>query len=116
MELSPTARVLLGMIRKGGRTGYEIKQLVDRSTRFFWAASYGQIYPELRRLEEEGLIEGEDAPNGGAGGGGVEAAARRAQGARGVAARPGDDDRVPRRVAAAALLRRRSAARAGARA
>src|SRR5213080_4820609 len=67
MELSPTARVLLGMIRKGRRTGYEIKQLVDVSTRFFWAASYGQIYPELRRLEEEGLIEGEDAPNGGRG-------------------------------------------------
>src|SRR3954469_1779210 len=65
MELSPTARVLLGMIRKGGRTGYEIKQLVDISTRFFWAASYGQIYPELRRLEEAGLIEGEDDPAGG---------------------------------------------------
>jgi DNA-binding PadR family transcriptional regulator len=65
MELSPTARVLLGMIRKGRRTGYEIKQLVDVSTRFFWAASYGQIYPELRRLEEAGLIEGEDDPTGG---------------------------------------------------
>ena len=64
MELPPTARVLLGMIRKGGRTGYEIKQLVDISTRFFWAASYGQIYPELRRLEREGFVEGEDAPNG----------------------------------------------------
>ena len=65
MELSPTARVLLGMIRKGRRTGYEIKQLVDVSTRFFWAASYGQIYPELRRLEEAGLIAGEDDPTGG---------------------------------------------------
>ena len=65
MDLSPTARVLLGMIRKGGRTGYEIKQLVDVSTRFFWAASYGQIYPELRRLEAAGLIAGEDDPTGG---------------------------------------------------
>src|SRR3982750_2336805 len=65
MALSPTARVLLGMIRKGRRTGYEIKQLVDVSTRFFWAASYGQIYPELRRLEAAGLIEGEDDPTGG---------------------------------------------------
>src|SRR3954471_24814060 len=58
--LSPTARVLLAMIRKGRRTGYEIKQLVDVSTRFFWAASYGQIYPELKRLEEAGLIRGEE--------------------------------------------------------
>lgn len=65
MELSPTARVLLAMIRNGRRTGYEIKQLVDVSTRFFWAASYGQIYPELKRLERAGLISGEDEPSGG---------------------------------------------------
>jgi DNA-binding PadR family transcriptional regulator len=65
MELTPTARVLLAMIRRGRRTGYEIKQLVDVSTRFFWAASYGQIYPELKRLEQAGLIVGEDAPSGG---------------------------------------------------
>ena len=64
-RLTPTARVLLAMIRNGRRTGYEIKQLVDVSTRFFWAASYGQIYPELKRLEAAGLIEGEDAPAGG---------------------------------------------------
>jgi PadR family transcriptional regulator AphA len=53
------------MLSLGPRSGYDIKRVVDRSTRFFWAASYGQIYPELRRLEEEGLIEGEDAPSGG---------------------------------------------------
>jgi DNA-binding PadR family transcriptional regulator len=64
-QLSPTARVLLAMIRNGRRTGYEIKQLVDVSTRFFWAASYGQIYPELKRLEQAGLISGEDEPSGG---------------------------------------------------
>jgi DNA-binding PadR family transcriptional regulator len=64
-QLSPTARVLLAMIRNGRRTGYEIKQLVDVSTRFFWAASYGQIYPELKRLEQAGLIRGEDEPSGG---------------------------------------------------
>jgi PadR family transcriptional regulator, regulatory protein AphA len=57
--------VVLGMLSLGPRSGYDIKTVVDRSTRFFWAASYGQIYPELRRLEAEGLIEGEDAPNGG---------------------------------------------------
>jgi PadR family transcriptional regulator AphA len=65
MELTPTAKVLLGMLRLGNRTGYEIKQLVDVSTRFFWAASYGQIYPELKRLEERGLVEGEAQPTGG---------------------------------------------------
>jgi DNA-binding PadR family transcriptional regulator len=57
--------VILGLLHFGPRSGYEIKQVVDRSTRFFWAASYGQIYPELKRLEQEGLIEGDDAPTGG---------------------------------------------------
>ena len=46
------------MLKLGRRTGYEIKSLVDVSTRFFWAASYGQIYPELARLEELGLVTG----------------------------------------------------------
>ncbi|MFN2617315.1 MAG: PadR family transcriptional regulator [Thermoleophilaceae bacterium] len=62
MELSKTAYVILGMLRLGRRTGYEIKSLVDVSTRFFWAASYGQIYPELERLERAGLVTGEREP------------------------------------------------------
>ena len=62
MEISPTGYVVLGMLNWGPRTGYEIKQLVDRSTRFFWAASYGQIYPELKRLGEQGLVSGKDDP------------------------------------------------------
>ena len=57
MELNPTSYVILGMLGMRPMCGYEIKALVDGSTRFFWAASYGQIYPELRRLTEAGLIE-----------------------------------------------------------
>lgn len=64
-QLSPTAYVILGMVRKEPRSGYEIKALVDNSTRFFWAASYGQIYPELKRLAGAGLIAGSDSPTGG---------------------------------------------------
>ena len=63
-SLTPTARVILGMLKLGVRTGYEIKKAIDTSTRFFWGASFGQIYPELRRLRDEGLIEGEDVPRG----------------------------------------------------
>jgi PadR family transcriptional regulator, regulatory protein AphA len=65
MTLSPTAYVILGMVSREPRSGYEIKALVDNSTRFFWAASYGQIYPELKRLAEAGLLEGADTPTGG---------------------------------------------------
>ncbi len=63
-SLSPTARVILGLLAWSPRTGYEIKQITDRSTRFFWGASYGQIYPELRRLEAAGLVGSREEPRG----------------------------------------------------
>lgn len=62
---SSTGYVILGMLGLGARTGYDVKGIVDHSTRFFWAASYGQIYPELRRLEQAGLVEGKSLPTGG---------------------------------------------------
>jgi DNA-binding PadR family transcriptional regulator len=64
MELSATGKVILGMLAARPRSGYEIKQLVDSSARFFWAASYGQIYPELKKLEKAGLITGGDSSTG----------------------------------------------------
>ena len=64
MKSTAVTPVVLGLLALGARSGYDIKATVDRSTRFFWAASYGQIYPELRRLEAEGLIRGEESPNG----------------------------------------------------
>jgi len=57
MRAGGVAYVILGALRWGPQSGYDIKRLVDKATRFFWAASYGQIYPELRRLTSEGLIE-----------------------------------------------------------
>jgi DNA-binding PadR family transcriptional regulator len=53
------------MIALGNHTGYDIKRIVDKAARNFWAASYGQIYPELRRLEEAGLVSGRAEPSGG---------------------------------------------------
>jgi DNA-binding PadR family transcriptional regulator len=64
MRKAAITPVVLGLVGLGARSGYDIKSAVDGSARFFWAGSYGQIYPELRRLEDEGLIRGEDAPNG----------------------------------------------------
>jgi DNA-binding PadR family transcriptional regulator len=62
--LTPTGRVILGMLSLGKQSGYDIKQFVDKTTRHFWAASYGQIYPELKRLEEQGLVRGRREPTG----------------------------------------------------
>ena len=64
MNLSPTAKVVLGMIALGERTGYDIKRTVEHSTAFFWGASYGQIYPELERLERAGLVKGKVVAGG----------------------------------------------------
>lgn len=58
MTLSNTAYVILGFLQKAPASGYDIKQKIDISTRFFFASSYGQIYPELKKLEERGLIKG----------------------------------------------------------
>ncbi len=55
---------VLGLVASKPRSGYDIKRIVDRTIRHFWAASYGQIYPELKRLEVAGWIEGDDVPNG----------------------------------------------------
>ena len=60
-ELPPSAYMVLAMIRDGFNTGYRIKQRLERVASFFWSASYGQIYPELRRLEALGLLASREA-------------------------------------------------------
>jgi PadR family transcriptional regulator AphA len=63
-ELGAPDYVALGMIRLGARSGYEIKQAVELSIRFFWTISQAQIYPSLKRLERAGLVEGRSEPQG----------------------------------------------------
>jgi DNA-binding PadR family transcriptional regulator len=63
-RISATARVILGLLKFSSRTGYDVKRVTDFSTRFFWRASYGQIYPELRALEEAGLVSVREEPYG----------------------------------------------------
>jgi DNA-binding PadR family transcriptional regulator len=63
-RLPPPAYVVLGMLRLGARSGYEIKQAVDLSIRFFWTISHAQIYPSLEHLERRGLVRGRSDPQG----------------------------------------------------
>jgi PadR family transcriptional regulator AphA len=65
MEPTAVTWAVLGLLGIKPMSGYDIKRAVDRTIRHFWAASYGQIYPELRRLEEAGWIAGKDADRGG---------------------------------------------------
>jgi DNA-binding PadR family transcriptional regulator len=64
MEPTAVTWAVLGLLALGPRSGYDIKRSVDRTIRHFWAASYGQIYPELKRLEEAGWIKGSDGSRG----------------------------------------------------
>jgi PadR family transcriptional regulator AphA len=64
VELGAPAYVVLGMLRLGARSGYEIKQAVELSIRFFWTISQAQIYPALEQLERAGLVSGRSEPRG----------------------------------------------------
>jgi DNA-binding PadR family transcriptional regulator len=64
MPVRPNAALVLGMLRLGAQTGYDIKKAVDVSTRYFWSTSYAQVYPELARLAEHGLVTRREEPRG----------------------------------------------------
>ena len=46
---------LLGILSLCPGSGYDIKKFMEQSTSNFWRESYGQIYPILKQLVEEGL-------------------------------------------------------------
>jgi DNA-binding PadR family transcriptional regulator len=48
---------LLGALADRPRTGYELLKHFQQSLAYAWPASHSQIYPELARLVEGGLIE-----------------------------------------------------------
>ena len=56
---------LIGLLAINPATGYELAQKFDASLGTAWHASHSQIYPELARLLEAGMIEvvGEGARN-----------------------------------------------------
>jgi PadR family transcriptional regulator, regulatory protein AphA len=56
-EGGATPNALLGLLSLGPMSGYDIRQLIQRSIGHFWSESYGQIYPGLKRLAASGLIE-----------------------------------------------------------
>jgi len=52
---------LLGSLADHPRTGYALLKHFEQSLAYAWPASHSQIYPELARLVEEGLIEQTEA-------------------------------------------------------
>lgn len=54
-SLSPTGYAILGYLSLRERSGYEIRRAASRN--LAWGVSDGQLYPQLHRLAEHGLIE-----------------------------------------------------------
>jgi PadR family transcriptional regulator, regulatory protein AphA len=47
---------ILGYLSTAPGTGYDLARQFDTGLGWFWTASHSQIYPELRRLTDEGLV------------------------------------------------------------
>lgn len=56
---------LLALLSLGPKTGYDIQRDIRRTIGHFWSESYGQIYPALRLIVEEGLATVERQPQDG---------------------------------------------------
>ena len=56
MKKRKTRYVILGLLSESPLSGYDIRKIIEMRFKFFWQESFGQIYPELAELEEEGLI------------------------------------------------------------
>src|SRR5688500_7085144 len=52
-----TPHALLGMLSLGAGSGYDLKKRIEASSAHFWSESYGQIYPMLSELADQGLAE-----------------------------------------------------------
>jgi DNA-binding PadR family transcriptional regulator len=48
--------IVLGFLTRESLTGYELKKRFSISFSFFSGASYGSIYPALKKMEKEGLV------------------------------------------------------------
>jgi DNA-binding PadR family transcriptional regulator len=55
---SSSMEVLLGLLSIEPMSGYDLGQLIRESIHHFWNESYGQIYPNLKKLSAGGFITG----------------------------------------------------------
>ena len=54
-----TRHVILALLDIKPMSGYDLAQNLEISVKSLWAATWGQIYPMLHKMEAEGLIHGE---------------------------------------------------------
>ena len=57
--------IILGCLSIQPMSGYDIKRLISISTSLFYNASYGSIYPTLKKMEEAGLVNSDEVVENG---------------------------------------------------
>ncbi len=65
IHLTKSAYVLLGKLSKQAMSGYQLKQLMAKIGRFYWSESNAQIYPILKKMEQQGLVNSAIDPESG---------------------------------------------------
>ncbi|WCF07307.1 PadR family transcriptional regulator [Paenibacillus thiaminolyticus] len=56
--------IILGLLMEGPMSGYDMKKTIDSSVGLFYRASYGSLYPALKRLADKGLLSVSKAEGG----------------------------------------------------
>ncbi len=51
-----TAYIILGLLQHEDMSGYDIKKKIDIMVSHFWETGYGQIYPTLKQLSDNGEV------------------------------------------------------------
>jgi DNA-binding PadR family transcriptional regulator len=66
-DIPVTGYAILGLLTFGDElTGYEVKQRADVTLRFYWVSpAMSQVYTELRRLTDHGLVAADVRADGG---------------------------------------------------
>ena len=57
--------IILGMVLDSDLTGYNIKKYIEKGIGVFYKASYGSLYPALKKLTEKGYLMMYEEPQGG---------------------------------------------------
>ena len=57
MAVSVLGHTLLGLLAREPASGLDLSRALEQRIAFFWHARHSQVYPELARLEAEGLVQ-----------------------------------------------------------
>lgn len=60
-EVNATAAALLGLLRDGAATGYELARRAQEELGDFWTVTRSQVYRELTAMSQRGLVQPQEA-------------------------------------------------------